>query len=115
MTVHRPLGMLALVAMVHFIIVGTAAPCSTPHGNVRAETPAHSDCAPSSSHSKGDSTDRGTEAPCCAALASCAAAPVAARTIASAVSAPMVTVASAASERAPRAEVPAPELPPPRA
>jgi hypothetical protein len=115
MTLRRPLGILALLAMVHFIIVGTAAACSTPRGDARTATPAHADCAPSSQHSKGDSTDRGTETPCCAALASCAAAPVAARTIASAVRVPMATVAIATSERAPRAEVPAPELPPPKA
>jgi hypothetical protein len=115
MTLRRPLGTLALLAMVHFIIVGTAAACSTPRGDVQAATPAHTDCAPSSSHSKSDSTDRGAEAPCCAALASCAAAPVAARTIASAVESPMVTVPSAMSERAPRADIPAPELPPPKA
>ena len=115
MTIRRPLGMLALLAMAHFIIVGTAAACSTPRGDSRMASPAHADCAPSSQHSRGDSTDRTTETPCCAALASCAAAPVAARTIAFAVSAPMVTLASAISERAPRAEVPAPELPPPKA
>jgi hypothetical protein len=115
MTLRRPLGMLALIAMAHFIIVGTAAACSTPRGDAGIATPAHADCAPSSQHSKGDSTDRGAETPCCAALASCAATPLTARTIASQPSPPMVTVASATSERAPRAEVPAPELPPPKA
>jgi hypothetical protein len=115
MTLRRPLGVLALLAMVHFIIVGTAADCSTSRGDVQAATRAHTDCAPSSSHSKSNSTDRGTETPCCAALASCAAAPVAARTIVFAVESPSVSAPSATSERAPRADIPAPELPPPRA
>jgi hypothetical protein len=115
MTLRRSLGMLTLLAMMHFIIVGIAAACIAPHGGAAAASPEHAGCAPSSSHSKGGTTDRTTELPCCAAIATCAAAPLIARTVRIALIPPVVTLASATSERAPRADVPAPELPPPKA
>jgi hypothetical protein len=115
MTGRRSLGMLALLAMMHLIILGTVSSCAAPRGNARASAAGHGDCAPSSSHSKGDRTDRATEQPCCAALASCSATALAARTVAVVGAAPMVAIASDLSERAPRADAPAPELPPPRA
>jgi len=115
MTVRRALGMLTLVAMMHFIIFGTAAACPTPRGDAAAVVSAHADCTPSPAHSKGGHTDRQGEAPCCAALASCATAPIATRTTPFTLAAPSLSVAPSFSERAPRADVPAPELPPPRA
>jgi hypothetical protein len=115
MTLRRSSGMLTLLAMVHFIIVGTATVCATPTGDGRAAVSAHANCAPASSHSKGGNADRPAEVPCCTALASCATAPIAARSSALAVAAPALLVASALAERAPRAEIPAPELPPPKA
>jgi hypothetical protein len=115
MTARRSLGLFALLAMMHFIVVGTASACAAPRDGTRAAASAHSDCAPGTSHSTSGKTDRAPEPPCCAALASCAAAPLAARTIAVVVSAPRVTVAAAIAERAPRADSPAPELPPPKA
>jgi len=114
MTLRRSLGMLTLLAMMHFIIVGTAAACIAPHGNTAAASQEHAGCAPSSSHSKGGPTDRTSELPCCAAIASCAAAPFVARTIPIAFIPPVITLASTASERAPRADLPAPEPPPPK-
>jgi hypothetical protein len=115
MTLRRSLGMLTLLAMMHFIIVSTAAACIALHGDAAAGSPEHAGCAPSTSHSRGGTTDRTTELPCCAAIASCSAAPLVARTIPVALIPPVVTLASATSERAPRADVPAPELPPPKA
>ena len=115
MTLRRSLGMLTLLAMVHFIVVGTAAACASPRSDARTTASSHADCAPSSSHSKSGQADRAGEIPCCAAIASCAAAPLAARTIAMHTRSPSLTVASAFSDRAPRADIPAPELPPPKA
>jgi hypothetical protein len=115
MTARRAFGLFTLLAMMHFVIVGTASACAAPRDDTRAAAPAHSDCAPGSSHSKSSNTDRATELPCCAALASCAAQPLPARTIAGHVSVPRVAVFVAIADRAPRADSPAPELPPPRA
>jgi len=115
MTLRRSLGMLTLLAMMHFIIVGTAAACIAPRGSAAAASPEHAGCAPSSSHSKRGTPARATELPCCTAVASCAAAPLVARTVPIAVVPPVITLASATSQRAPCADVPAPELPPPRA
>jgi hypothetical protein len=115
MTIRRSLGILTLLAMMHFIIVGTAAACIAPHGSAAATSPEHAGCAPSSSHSKGSTPDRTTEPPCCAAIASCAAAPLVARTIPIAFIPPLIALVTATSERVPRADVPAPELPPPKA
>jgi hypothetical protein len=115
MTLRRSLGMLTLLAMMHFIIVGTAAACIALHGRAATASPEHAGCAPSSSHSKGGTTNRTNDLPCCAAIASCAAAPFVARTMPIAFILPVITLASATSERAPRADVPAPELPPPKA
>jgi hypothetical protein len=115
MTVRRSLSLFTLLAMMHFIIVGTASACAAPGASARAAASAHTNCAPESSHSKSSNADRATELPCCAALASCAVAPLAARTIAVVAAAPQRAVVSAIAERAPRADSPAPELPPPRA
>jgi hypothetical protein len=109
MTARRSIGVLALLAMMHFIIVGTASACDSAH----ATASAHTNCSPS--HSSSGSANHSSEPPCCAALSSCAAAPLAARTIAVDVAEPMITVASVIAERAPRADAPAPELPPPKA
>ena len=111
MTARRSIGVLALLAMMHFIIAGTASACVTAH----ASASAHTDCAPMPSHSSSGAADHTAEPPCCAALSSCAVAPLAARTIAVDAAEPMITVASAIAERAPRADAPAPELPPPKA
>ncbi|HEV7705101.1 MAG TPA: hypothetical protein VGO46_12455 [Gemmatimonadaceae bacterium] len=111
MTVRRSLGVLALFAMMHFIIAGTASACVTSH----ATTSAHTKCAPASSHSSNGAADHTSEGPCCTALSSCAATPLAARTVSVDDSQPMIAVASANAERAPRADAPAPELPPPKA
>jgi len=113
MTARRSIGVLALLAMMHFIIAGTASACVTSH----ASASAHTDCAPTPapSHSSSGAPDHPGEPPCCAALSSCATAPLAARTVAVDVAEPMIIVASALAERAPRADAPAPELPPPKA
>jgi len=111
MTVRRSLGVLALFAMMHFIIAGTASACVTAHST----TSAHTKCAPASSHSSNGAADHTSEAPCCTALSSCTAAPLAARTIAVNAAEPMIIVTSAIAERAPRSDAPAPELPPPKA
>jgi hypothetical protein len=115
MTARRSLGLFTLLAMMHFIVVGTASACAVPRDGTHASASAHSSCAPGSSHSKSGDADRATELPCCAALASCATAPLIARTVAVLESAPRVAVACAIAEHAPRADTPAPELPPPRA
>jgi len=111
MTARRSFGVLALLAMMHFIVAGTASACISAH----ATASAHTNCAPAPSHSSGGSADHSSEPPCCAALSSCAVVPLAARTIAVDAAEPMVTVAIVIAERAPRADVPAPELPPPKA
>jgi hypothetical protein len=111
MTARRSLGVLALLAMMHFIIAGTAAACVTAH----SPTSAHTDCAPSTSHSNSGAPDHAGDPSCCTALSSCAAAALATRTVAVDIVAPTITVASAIAERAPRADSPAPELPPPKA
>jgi hypothetical protein len=113
MMARRSMGVLALLAMIHFIIAGTASACATLH----ASAASHAGCAPAPapSHSSSGAPDRSSEPPCCTALSSCAAAPLAARTVAVTVAAPMIIVASALAERAPRADAPAPELPPPKA
>jgi hypothetical protein len=111
MTARRSLGVIALFAMMHFVIAGTAAACVAAHSSATA----HTDCAPSPSHSGSGAADHTSEPPCCTALSSCAAAPLAARTVAIAIVEPTITVASAIAERAPRADSPAPELPPPKA
>jgi hypothetical protein len=115
MMVRRSLGLFALLTMMHFIIVGTASACPAPSDGTHASASAHDNCPPGSSHSKNGNADRATELPCCAALASCATAPLIARTVAVVESAPRLTVACAIAEHAPRADTPAPELPPPRA
>jgi hypothetical protein len=115
MLARHSFGLFTLLAMMHFIVVGTASACAAPRDSTHAAASAHSNCAPGSSHSKSTNADRATELPCCAALASCAAAPLAARTVALVASVPRVAVAGATAEHAPRADTPAPELPPPRA
>jgi hypothetical protein len=115
MTVRRSLSLFTLLAMMHFIVAGTASACAAPRDSAHASASAHANCAPGSSHSKSSNADRTTELPCCTALTSCSAAPLAARTVAVIVSPPHVAVARAAAELAPRADIPAPELPPPRA
>jgi hypothetical protein len=113
MIARRSIGVLALLAMMHFIIAGTASACASAH----ASAPAHAGCAPAPtpSHSSSSAPDHPSEPPCCTALSSCAAAPLADNTLAVDVAGPMVMVASAFAERAPRADAPAPELPPPKA
>jgi hypothetical protein len=115
MTARRSIGVLALLAMMQFIIAGTASACVTAH----ASASAHTDCAPTpapaTSHSSKGAADHTSEPPCCAALSSCATLPLAARAVAVDDAEPMIIVASALAERAPRADAPAPELPPPKA
>ncbi|MDQ2768633.1 MAG: hypothetical protein M3Y30_15940 [Gemmatimonadota bacterium] len=111
MTAHRSFGVLAVFAMMHFIIAGTASACVAAH----TSSSAHTECAPTSSHTSKGAPDHSSEPPCCVALSSCAAAPLAARTVAVSAGEPPITVASAIAERAPRADAPAPELPPPKA
>ncbi len=115
MTLRRPLALYTLFAMMHFIIVGTAAACSASAGDAPAASAAHAECAPPSTHTKEGTTDRPAEVPCCAALASCATAPLVVHSTSVDGRAPNVVVASALAERPPRAEIAAPELPPPRA
>ena len=111
MRFRRSLGVIALLAMMHFIVAGTASACVT----ARAAASPHADCAPAPSHPTGGVPDHAGDPPCCAALSSCAAAPLAARTIAVDAPEPTIAVASALAERPPRADAPAPEPPPPKA
>jgi hypothetical protein len=115
MTARHAFGFFTLLAMLHFVVVGTASACAAPGSDTHAATTAHASCVPGSSHSKSSNADHATELPCCAALASCTVAPLAARTVAVVVSAPRAAMLGAIAERAPRADSPAPELPPPRA
>jgi hypothetical protein len=115
MTVRRSLGALTLLAMMHFIILGTASACATSHNAAHSAASAHTDCAPTSSHTRGGTTGHTSEIPCCAALSSCTVAPLAAHTVAIEVAEPAIALASAITDRAPRSDAPAPELPPPKA
>jgi len=113
MTARRVFGSFSLLAMMHFIVVGTASACAPSRDGARASAGAHASCAPSS-HSSTSSTDRATELPCCGALASCTAAPLVPRTTTVVDLAPRMAIIGAIAERVPRADSPAPELPPPK-
>lgn len=114
-TFRRAFGVLALLAMTHLILAGTASACVAARASAASAESTHSDCAPGSSHEKGGSTDRTTSLACCTALVSCANAALTARTVSIASASPATAIEVAITERAPRADAPAPELPPPRA
>ncbi len=115
MTVRRSFGMLALLAMMQLIVAGTAWACVVARSGAATAQAKHSDCAPKSSHDKEGTTSGTTALPCCTAHASCATAALAARTLGIGLHPPSMTTVVTTAERAPRAESPAPELPPPRA
>jgi hypothetical protein len=115
MTLRRVFGWLALLAMIQFIVAGTASACVAAGGGTASATSKHTDCAPGSSHSNGSKTSGATEVPCCTAFASCATAALAARTVSIDSPPQMMAIAVSFAAHAPRAEAPAPELPPPKA
>jgi hypothetical protein len=115
MTVRRWIGTITLLAMAQFIVVGNAAACPPPHGDAAASAITHTECTPASSQSNRGSRDLASQTPCCVALTSCATVPLATQGEALAQPALIATVAARFAERAPRTEIPAPELPPPKA